>query len=111
MAFAAWAEGLYEADAISALRAQKDNPRPIAGHAVKASEILRIIADPDIQSAMSIWMDYKRFGLPFACGWAEHPKLIVDVLRLFDAEYAKWQEDDFRRTQVSHQSRGRQSHR
>lgn len=35
-------------------------------------------------SALRIFYRFKRFGLPFNRGWAEHPSYIVELLELMD---------------------------
>jgi hypothetical protein len=37
-------------------------------------------------SAFEIWRNWKRYGLPFAGGWAEHPDYLVRVINLFEEE-------------------------
>ena len=40
-------------------------------------------------SQCHMWQDYKLFGLPFDCGWAEHPAVFMDILRVCEQENAR----------------------
>jgi hypothetical protein len=44
---------------------------------------------PRLRSRVHIWENYRRFGLPFAGGWAEQPAVVMDVIELLEDELAK----------------------
>jgi len=43
--------------------------------------------DEDIYNAYDLWQNWKMFGLPYIKGWAEHPKRLVDIIKIIDNEY------------------------
>ena len=59
-----------------------------------------VVKKPDIkgyfneyyQSAVNIYNRFKRFGLPFAGGWAEQPEYILRICELFDSTMERYQE-------------------
>lgn len=44
---------------------------------------------PEMMAQIGMWQDYKLFGLPFDCGWAEHPAVYMDILRVCEGENRK----------------------
>jgi hypothetical protein len=45
----------------------------------------------DFSLALRIWADYKKFGLPYAGGYARQPAQILALIRLFENEYTAWE--------------------
>ena len=43
---------------------------------------------------------FKRYGLPFAGGWAEQPADFMTLIESFDNVLAKWEEEDRRRKEA-----------
>jgi hypothetical protein len=44
------------------------------------SEVRKIIKDNTVTAALNMWSKTKRWGLPFAGGWAEQPAWVMDIL-------------------------------
>jgi hypothetical protein len=42
--------------------------------------------------ALAIWKRYKRYGLPYSIGWAEHPEFIIDIIDIFEDTQAAFNE-------------------
>jgi hypothetical protein len=38
---------------------------------------------------INMWQQYKLLGLPFSCGWAEHPAVFIDIISAIEEEYRK----------------------
>lgn len=49
---------------------------------IRRNEIRTYFTD-DFWHNLAIYQSFKTMGLPFSCGWAEHPKHIVDIIRIF----------------------------
>jgi len=56
------------------------------GWLIKRSECASY-TDNDIYAAYNIWNNWKMFGLPYSKGWAEHPKRLIDIIKLIEGEY------------------------
>lgn len=116
MAFWTWANGGLEPEALQTYRSAKGlepiGPASKPAFFLERRQIPVILARPDIQTALTLWGNYKRFGLPFGCGWAEHPAIIVGILSFFEGELGRWQADkrekdgDIRRAKAGHHRRG-----
>lgn len=39
---------------------------------------------------IELYSRYKKYGLPFRCGWAEHPAWIIDVLDTIGVVTEEW---------------------
>jgi len=38
---------------------------------------------------IDMWQKYKLLGLPFSCGWAEHPAVFIDIISAIESESNK----------------------
>jgi hypothetical protein len=39
----------------------------------------------DFLDAYMFYSQYRTFGLPFSCGWAEHPAVMIELIRTFES--------------------------
>jgi hypothetical protein len=73
------------------MRTQPLNRKDVlGGHAVRRRDIENYFTE-DFARAFRIWSDYKRFGLPYAGGYARQPAQIIEIIRLFENEHTAWQ--------------------
>ena len=47
---------------------------------IKKSELKKILEDSEMVWALNLWVRTKRWGLPYAGGWAEQPAWVMDIL-------------------------------
>lgn len=80
-AYCLWAMGYSDSEM---LRHFRSDPSPmVAGKwRVKRNEVHTYFTD-EFWHNLSIYQSFKTMGLPFDCGWAEHPKDIVALIRIF----------------------------
>ena len=58
------------------------------GHEIRRDRIPEYLNETTL-AQIGMWQDYKLFGLPFDCGWAEHPAVFMDILRVCETENRK----------------------
>jgi hypothetical protein len=56
----------------------------IAGKVYKKKDIPGLF-DSNFILSYNLWARFKRFGLPFNLGWAEHPAILIDHLEAWEA--------------------------
>jgi len=58
--------------------------------------VCRTIPDyftPDFANMVEIWVNVKRWGMPFEGGWADQPAILMDVINLFEQAYNEYEEE------------------
>jgi hypothetical protein len=51
------------------------------------------LVDRSFLSAMRVWSQWKRFGWPYAGGWAEQPARVFDVIEALETEFGAIEAD------------------
>jgi len=83
MAYCLWAAGHSTKEMLRAF--EGDSTYEIAGKwKVKRCDIHTYFTD-DFWHNLSIYITFKSMGLPYNIGWAEHPKDIVHLIRIFNS--------------------------
>lgn len=83
MAYCLWAAGRGSEEMLRNFK--HDSSWEIAGNwRVKRNEIPNYFTD-EFWHNLSIYRTFKTMGLPYNIGWAEHPKDIVALIRIFDS--------------------------
>lgn len=67
---------------------ERDYLIPHTEYMVKRGDIAGYFTEPVMQQ-IEMWNLYKLLGLPFSCGWAEHPGVFIDIISAIEAEYNK----------------------
>ena len=69
---------------------ESDKARQIVrgGYAICRYDIPLILADP-VVGYIHWWGKYKRYGWPYAGGWAEQPAVLVDIIDAIENEADK----------------------
>lgn len=62
------------------------------GVAVERRQIPDYFTD-EFTELLSAWSQTRKFGMPFAGGWAEQPCRLMDVLKDFERMFAKWESE------------------
>ena len=52
-------------------------------------DLIPKICSPEHAAQIEMWNDYHTLGLPFDCGWAEHPAVYIDIIKPLEAVYRK----------------------
>jgi hypothetical protein len=109
VAFWAWAEGHFTDDAMKQLRSVPPANKEALGGFVVVRNTIPDYCTREFATALRLWSDWKRFGLPYPGGWAEQPEPIMAVIRLFEAEYTEWEskKNDSRRAETRNHRRSR----
>jgi len=61
---------------------------PHTEYEIKRKEIPGFFTEAAIVQ-IDMWQRYKLLGLPFSCGWAEHPAVFIDIISALEAESNK----------------------
>jgi hypothetical protein len=82
MAYCLWAMGCSKPER---LKAFKSDPKyEIAGKwKVRRNQIHTYFSD-DFWHNLSLYQTFKTCGLPYNVGWAQHPKDIINLIRIFE---------------------------
>jgi len=83
MAYCLWAAGYSSEKMLKTFK--RDSSWELAGKwKVRRNEIPKYFTD-DLWHNLSIYQTFKSMGLPYNIGWAEHPKDIINLIRIFNA--------------------------
>ena len=50
---------------------------------------------PEFVGLLNAWSNIKRWGMPFAGGWAEQPCRLMDVMTAFEAAFNAWESEKY----------------
>lgn len=68
----------------------RDRVDAIDGMAVEMRTIPDMFTD-EFVGLLNAWSKTRKFGMPFAGGWAEQPCRLMDVLSEFERMFAEWE--------------------
>lgn len=52
----------------------------------------QVLKDEGVQRAITAWGRWKRYGLPYAGGWAEQPAVAIDLIDVCEIEWCAVEE-------------------
>jgi len=90
-AFCLWAAG-YSSEEMQRVFRNDPTFEIVAGKWKVARGDIHSYFTDDFWHNLSIYLNFQAMGLPYAMGWADHPKDIVKLIRTFKEADAIWYE-------------------
>lgn len=61
---------------------------------IKRRQVHSFLKQPFFLFGLKLWARWRRMGLPYSCGWAEHPYEVIRVIEIIEEEYQGHLNDD-----------------